>query len=203
MKFSDWKYQKKMERQRAKRKYSDDMCWSIYDTLLEILPKMIETMRVQKHGYPDGIEFDEVKGFPCDWVRKQMEELEKEFSVSDYEQPDIADPFTQWHLILMRIVYCLTQADENQTEILNKYEEEYRKQLWKNVHDSKSFKDYIIPCKYDEKGKATLYKMNTSEVDKELEQNWLKETKNIGLYRDNMKTEALNLINKYFWNLWD
>lgn len=28
-------------------------------------------------------------------------------------------------------------------------------------------------------------------------------TRKIDEYRDNMKTEAFNLINKYFWHLWD
>jgi RNA-splicing ligase RtcB len=32
---------------------------------------------------------------------------------------------------------------------------------------------------------------------------WLDEARRIDKYRDDMKTEAFNLINKYFWDLWD
>lgn len=122
--FKDIKYKK----QRVKRKYSDDMCWDLQYTLLEILPKMIETLRQGKHGYPEE-EFEEVDNFPHDWVQKSLKELEKDFDGKDYDKPDIKDQFTRWHLILKRISYCLIQADETQTEIKNKYQKEYDKQL--------------------------------------------------------------------------
>lgn len=202
MRFADWKFERKMRKQRAKRKYSDDMCWSIDYTLLEILPKMIETMRKQKHGYPDGIQFEEVETFPCNWVENSIKQIEKDFSKDDYEV-DIQDPFTRWHLILMRICYCLQQADENQTEIENKYEYEYHKQLWRNVKDRTNLDEVFVPASYDKNGEVLTYKMNTAKVNEELEKNWLEESREIDMYRDNMKTEAFNLINKYFWDLWD
>lgn len=59
--FKDIKY----KRQRIKKKYSDDMCWDLQYTLLEILPKMLETLRQGKHSYPE-LEFEEIDSLPHD-----------------------------------------------------------------------------------------------------------------------------------------
>ena len=169
--FKDIKYKK----QRVKRKYSDDMCWDLQYTLLEILPKMIETLRQGKHGYPEE-EFEEVDNFPHDWVQKSLKELEKDFDGKDYDKPDIKDQFTRWHLILKRISYCLIQADETQTEIKNKYRKEYDKQLW-GVDDWETeeklsvkdwFKKHTYVSKRDENGKPILHTFDFKEVDPKL-----------------------------------
>lgn len=198
----DYFYERKMAKQRAKRKYSDDMCWGIDYTLLEILPPMIEQMRKAKHGYPE-LEFEEVLNFPIQWINKEMKNLQKEFKEKDYEEPDINDPFTKWQLILKRIVFCLTEADEDKTSFKNQYDEEYDKQLWSNIKNENNLKEYFVPVKYDENNKPKLYKFNTHKVDEELSKKWLNTEEEIWEYRDNMKTEAFNLINEYFWTLWD
>lgn len=41
--------ERKFAKQRVKNKYSEDMCWSLYNTMLEILPKMIDDLRKMKH----------------------------------------------------------------------------------------------------------------------------------------------------------
>ena len=127
--FKDIRYEHKMKKQRVKRKYSDDMCWDLQYTLLEILPKMIETLRKSKHSYPEE-QFEEVDTFPHSWVKTTLKELEEDFDKKDFDKPDIKDTFTRWHLILKRISYCLIQADETQTDIINEYEDEYHKQVW-------------------------------------------------------------------------
>lgn len=208
--FKDIKYERKMAKQRIKRKYSDDMCWDLQYTLLDILPKMIETLRKGKHGYPEE-KFEEVDTFPHSWIKENLKELEKDFSDKKYEKPNIKDPFTRWHLILKRISYCLIQADETQTIIKNKYEEEYDKQLW-GVDDWKAekklsvkewFKRHTYVSKRDENGKPLLHAFDFKEVEPELRKNYWQEEERINTYRNSMKTEAFNLINKYFWNLWN
>lgn len=201
-KIKDYFYERKMKKQRVKRKYSDDMCWDLQYTLLDILPKMIETLRKGKYSYPEK-EFEEVDTFPYTWVKDTLKELEKDFTDKDYEKPDINNTFTRWHLILKRISYCLIQADETQTDIKNEYEDEYNKQRWSNIKDENNFDEYFIPVEYDKDNKPKLYKFNTHKVDEELSKKWLDTEKEIWKYRDNMKTEAFNLINKYFWTLWD
>ena len=204
--FKDIKY----KIQRARKKYSNDMCWDLQYTLLEILPKMIETLRQGKHSYPE-LEFEEIDSLPHDWVQNALKELEKERNLEDYDKPDIKDQFTRWHLILKRISYCLMQADETQTEIKNKYQREYDKQLWgiedweedKKLSVKEWFKKHTYVSKRDENGKPVLHTFDFKEVDPELKKNYFDESRRIDEYRDNMKTEAFNLINKYFWHLWD
>ena len=196
--------------QRIVRKYSDDMCYSVNYTLLDILPKMIETMRKYKNSYPE-FEFEEVDNFPHDWIKQQLKDLEIEYKQKDYELPNIKDPFTRWQLILKRISYCLIQANEDETKIENKQDEEYSNNLWgiedpskeNNLSTSEWFKKHTEPVKFDENGKPKLYAFKFNEVDKELKKKWLERDNEIIKYRDEMKTEAFNLINKYFWTLWD
>lgn len=208
--FKDIRYKHKMQKQRVKRKYSDDMCWDLQYTLLEILPKMIETLRQGKHGYPEE-KFEEVDNFPHDWVQQSLKELEKDFNEKDFDKPNIKDQFTRWHLILKRMSYCLIQADETQTEIKNKYQKEYDKQLW-GVDDWEAeeklsikewFEKHTYVSKYNKNGNPILHTFDFKEVEPKLRENYWKEEERINTYRDDMKTEAFNLINKYFWNLWD
>ena len=208
--FKDIRYKHKMRKQRVKRKYSDDMCWDLQYTLLDILPKMIETMRKYKYSYPE-FKFEEIDNFPQDWINDQLKNLEIEYKQKDYELPSVEDPFTRWQLILKRISYCLIQADETQTDIKNEYEDEYYKQVW-GIEDFKEenklsakewFKKHTEVSKYDKDGKPLLHKFKLNKPDPKLQEKWLNRQEEIDTYRDNMKTEAFNLINKYFWNLWN
>lgn len=197
---NDWLYERKMKKQRAKRKYSDDMCWDLQYTLLQILPQMIETLRKAKHGYPAQLNFEEINNFPIKWVQEELSNLKEEYKEKDFDEPDIQDSFTRWQLTLKRISYCLKQADETQTNIFNPYEEEYNKQRWGQF---KNFKDSTEVYKHDNKGKPLLYKFKDVKIDSKLKENYFNKLDEIDKYRDDMKTEAFNLINKYFWNLWD
>lgn len=209
-KIKDYFYERKMKKQRVKRKYSDDMCWDLQYTLLDILPKMIETLRKGKYSYPEE-KFEEVDNFPHDWIQQSLKELEKDFDKADFDKPNIKNRFTRWHLILKRMSYCLIQADETQTEIKNKYQKDYDKQLWGvddwEVEEKLSVKDWFKKHTYvskrDENGKPLLHAFDFKEVEPELRKNYWQEEERINTYRDDMKTEAFNLINKYFWNLWD
>ena len=189
--------------QRITRKYSDDMCYSVNYTLLDLLHKMIETMRKYKYSYPE-FKFEEVDNFPQDWINDQLKNLEIEYKQKDYELPSIEDPFTRWQLILKRISYCLIQANEDETKIENEYNEEYFNKLW-NIKDpleeeklstKKWFEKHTEPIKFDENGKPKLYAFKLNKVNKELEKKWLERNNEILKYRDDTKTEAFNLINK-------
>ena len=203
----DWFYERKYRRQRAKNKYSMDMCFNLNYSLLEILPKMIEELREMKNGYPMDMKFEEVDSYPIEFKADCIRKLEEEFKEADFDKPDLDDDFTRWQIILMRIIYCLQQSDENQTEIENMYYEEFHRQSWLDISKTKNFKEFwntiAKPIKYDEKGKPKLYQLIQNKVDPELKENYFKEVEKINKYRNDMKTEAFNLINKYFWCLWD
>ena len=58
----NYKFNKKMAKQRAKRGFSDDMCWNMYGWILETFPKMIINLRDMKNGYPE-LKFEEINYF--------------------------------------------------------------------------------------------------------------------------------------------
>ena len=97
------------------------------------------------------------------------------------------------------------------SNIINEYEDEYHKQVWgiddieeENKLSTKEwFKKHTEVSKYDKNGKPVLHKFKLNEPDSKLKKKWLNRQEEIDTYRDDMKTEAFNLINKYFWNLWD
>lgn len=127
------------------------------------------------------------------------------------------DSYTQdedmckWLLILSRISYCFKQADEDVTEIVNKYAEEYNKQVWGDEEDyfktKKSFKEFwnrhTTVIEYDENNKPKLYELNLNEADPELKKKYFDEVNRIDEYRNKMKDEGFDLLKKYFWHLWD
>lgn len=174
LKINDWIFNKKMSFQRYKKGYSDSDCWGLHYWLGETLPKMIKNLRDMKHGYPCNISFEDIKKFPVEWIESEAAKLEKIRAKDRYEY-DLFDGFDCWYLILSRIAYCLEQSNDEVTEITNPYQEEYHDVAWLNLADEKDkiFKKY------------------------------LKEEDRIFKYRDKMKNEALDLVKKYFWGLWD
>lgn len=137
----NYKFNKKMAKQRAKRGFSDDMCWNMYGWILETFPKMIINLRDMKNGYPE-LKFEEINDFSIDWIEKVCEQID------DF---DIYDDFYKWQLILTRIAWCLEQANEETTCIKNEYEEEYFDKIFKNDYEfweNKNGEDKELEEKY-------------------------------------------------------
>lgn len=189
----DYKFNKKMAKQRAKRGFSDDMCWGMYDWFLETFPKMIINLRDMKHGYPE-LDFEEIEKIPISWIKSVSKEINEINKKDGYGEFNIKDGFNRWQLILTRIAYCLTQANEDETEIKNEYREEYFNQAYGTIEDW-----WNRRCKKVESG----YIIKAKNIDKELEEKYFNREKEISEYRDEMKNEAFDLLKKYFWNLWD
>ena len=189
----DYKFNKKMAKQRAKRGFSDDMCWGMYNWFLETFPKMIINLRDMKHGYPE-LDFEEIEKIPISWIKSASKEINEINKKDGYDEFNIEDGFSRWQLILTRIAYCLTQANEDETEIKNEYREEYFNQKYETIEDW-----WNRRCEKVESG----YIIKTKNVDKELEEKYFNREKEIIEYRDKMKNEAFDLLKKYFWNLWD
>lgn len=198
----DYKFNKKMAKQRAKRGFSDDMCWGMYNWFLETFPKMIINLRDMKHGYPE-LDFEEIEKIPISWIKSASKEINEINKKDGYDEFDIEDGFNRWQLILTRIAYCLTQADEDTTEIKNEYQDEYFNQVFGDNHqiqENETFRDWWN--RRFEKVESG-YIMKTNEPSKELEKKYFDREKEIYEYRNKMKDEAFDLLKKYFWDLWD
>ena len=59
------------------------------------------------------------------------------------------------------------------------------------------------PIEYNDRGEAIYYKLKTNEPDEELKRLYYDRVKEIEQYRCDCKDEAMDLIKKYFYCLWD
>lgn len=198
-KLSDYRFERRMAKQRYKRGFSDSDCWGMNYWLTETFPKMILNLRDMKHSAPD-LKFEEYDTLPGPWryeYKRQYRELCKK-QECEYEEDSI---FEKWFVLLSRMAYCLQQANEDK-EMYNEYKEEYDKALWgeEDEKDFKSFKKWWE--KHTDKVEGG-YILKHNEVDKELEEKYWKKEEEIAKYKESMKDEALDLIKKYFYNLWD
>lgn len=214
-KFIDWRFDKRMGRQKMKKGYSDDMCWSMHDWFTTTFPKMILELRDMKHGAPE-LEFEEFDVFPLKWVAEQSEILLKQKKEKGYEEEldfwGKEKVFDRWWMILSRIAYCLQEADEETCSEENPYWEEYHKITWNRglsdeEIDKMTFKEYwdftYEVAEKDENGKPLTYKFRDFPENEELRKKWMNKELELSEYRNKMKDEAFDLIKKYFWNLWD
>jgi len=164
--------------QRARKGYSFRDLWSIDYWFMEMMPKMLTDFKKNLHGCP--------AQFTTREDRTEYQDVDK--GVKDWED------------VLDRMIFCFREMNDDTCSMKNEYNDEYFKQLHKPF-EGKPWKDRFIPCEEEEhKG---CYRLNTGEVEPELEENYRKKTLEIEAYKDNMKNEGFKLFSKYFWNLWD
>lgn len=197
-KFEDYRFEKRMAKQRYKRGFADCDCWGLNYWMCETFPQMILNLRDMKHGYPD-LPFEEFDTLPEAWKTKELikyKQIQKKLGY-DYEPNST---FTKWYIILTRIAYCLKEANPDK-ELFNPYKEEFDKAFWgEDITKIKSFDEFIE--KHTES--TNVYKvLKTNEVNEDLRKNYLEAEKNNYMYQESMKNEALDLIKKYFYNMWD
>lgn len=205
-KIDDYRFNRRMAKQRKKKGYASCDVWGMNYWLGETFSKMVRELAGMKHGYPAQLSFEEVDNFPIDWIEEESKKLEKIREKDDYEY-DLFDGYDRWYLILSRIAYCLEQTNDEITEIENEYNEEYNRQVWGDDSDVKSFKQWWnkhhVVEKYDKNGKPKLYRLVTEEPEPELKEKFWKREEEIAQWREDRKNEAFDLLKKYFWALWD
>ncbi len=214
-KFRDWKFDRKMARQRKKKGFADCDCWGMNYWFSDTFVKMIRTLRDMKHGAPEK-EFEEFDNFPLEWVNNTAPKL-LEIKKSKWDEDELdfwgdEKYFDRWWMVLERIAWCLENCNEwyedpTNPDTINEYEEDYMKQSWGEADEKESFKDWWNRhwevSEVDNKGKPLTYKMKEKKVDKNLEDNYRRRLNEIAQYREECKDEAFDLLKKYFYHLWD
>lgn len=197
-KIREHKFNKHMAKQRYERGFADCDCWGMSYWLTSTLPDMIICLRDMKHGAPEE-PFEEFDKLPLDWKNNELKKLEKIVTKQGYAyEPDSI--FTKWYIILTRLAYCLYEADEDK-DMYNPYKEEFNKAFWgKDFYKIKTFDEFIEQYT-DKTDKGRMLK--TNPVDEELNARYWNKEKEIQLYKIAMKDEAMDLLKKYFYNLWD
>lgn len=197
-KISEYRFNKRMAKQRYKRGFSDNDCWGMNYWLVSTFPDMILHLRDMKHGAPE-LPFEEFDKLPWEWKDQELQKYKyiQEKNGYEYEPNSI---FTKWYIILTRMAYCLKEADEDK-EMYNPYKKDFDKAVWgDDLNTIKSFKDFRD--KYFKKISGG-YVLKTNEPDNDLKEKYFKFEDKNWLYKEKMKNEAIDLLKKYFYNLWD
>ena len=124
-------------------------------------------------GAPCVEDFIEYDYFPEDWKENALKEYNEFQKKFDYSN-DEDSVFTKWYIILTRIAFCLEEADKFKN-MENPYREDFNRYLF----------------------------MPTTKIPDELKHNFIKVENDNDEYKCAMKDEAMDLIKKYFYNLWD
>ena len=161
--------------QRARKGYSYRDLWSIDYWFMEIMPKMLTDFKKNLHGCP------------AQFVNRE----------DGTKYQDVENGMKDWEEVIDRMIFCFREMNDDTCSMKNEFEDEYFKQ-W---NKGKFWEDRFISCEDDEhKG---CHRLDTGEIEPELDKNYHKKAIEIEDYKDKMKSEGLELFNKYFWNLWD
>ena len=211
-KITDKIFDSKMRRQRKRRGYADIDCWNLFNWFQSTFVEMIKHLRNRKMGAPE-LDFEEVDNFPLEWIEQQCKILLKQKKRNGYEEEvklfGSERYFDRWWLVLSRIAYCLEESDEEKCSEKNEFYEEYFEQVWGSKEELRKMKFKEIwdtfwkPETFDENGKTLTYRLETKEPDPKLQKKYYKREEEIAEYREKMKNEAMDLLKKYFFCLWD
>ena len=197
-KFNEYRFNKRMARQRYKRGFADDDCWGMNYWLVSTFPDMILHLRDMKHGAPE-LPFEEFDALPLEWKDQELQKYKYRQEQDGYEyEPDSI--FTKWYILLTRMAYCLKEADADK-EMYNPYKKEYDLAVWgPDFGKEKFFTDFWNKhCEKVDGG----YIIKNNEPDPEFRDKFFKCEEDNCRYKEQMKDEAMDLLKKYFYNLWD
>ena len=169
--------------QRVKYGYCDRDVWDIDDWFLDIVPDMLEDLRITSHGYPSIL------------------------AESDSEETISEEATQKWDDILSEMAYLLREASENTCSKKNRYEDQVD-----IARDEFSRKYGILGEKLrtlkeieqDEKKKVlTMHSPDELPENKELWTRYLEEEHLIQDYRHQCQEKGFALFQKWFDDLWD
>ena len=190
------KREEKWKMQRYKRGYSDADCWDIYGWFLNIMPKMLQQMRDNLHGYPADLPAHSTNQIVSNSVIDNAE-----------EEPG----FKEWKEILDRMIFLLKEMDEEKCSYKNPYEKDFFKM---NENFRKKYGFFGEGLKSEEE-KEEEKKKHLSRMyfpgdfpelypeAKELSNNFMKHETYKNTYMNQCREEFFNLFSKYFYSLWD
>ena len=195
-------------RQRAKRGWSEKDTWDIDHWFLDVVPQMLEYLKDHHTGFPRDLQKEYVNTHSSE-LNMTCEEYCSWSADENFEGYKLREKTDEvccrlWNGILDRMIFLLREAGEDTCSVKNPYEEENRR-----IHMEFSKKYGILgekllkPEDIYPNGAKRLYTPADLPEYKETAELYLKESIKLDEYRDRCKTEAINLFNKWFWNLWD
>lgn len=216
--FRKWRNKRKVKKEKANmaleelnnfREYrrkgfiAEDI-WNLDCWLSETFPKMIRALAETTHGYPQE-DFEEVENFPLDWVKDTVSEINrKRQNKIEVTSPfNIDEPSDRWELVLLRMAYCFERADKFEEFEENEYSEEYFNQLFGRDHEMKKHESFRKWWKRRTIKVEGGYQLIEHEPNKNLQEKYYNREKEIWEHKVAYKNEAMDLLKKYFYDLWD
>lgn len=163
--------------QRIRYGYCYRDTWSIDQWFLTVVPNMIHDLRVNSHGYP---------GF--------------------FEGPE-EENIRKWDRILKRMEFLFREANEDTCRKKNPYEAEHN--LAQEAFEAKygmfgeKLKTEEEIAREMREHKHRLYMMDDVPEYAEISKKWLAAEGELREYRDRCLKQGMELMTKYFRNLWD
>lgn len=187
-----------------KKGFISENVWNLDCWLSETFPKMIRELADTTHGYPQE-NFEEVENFPLDWVKDTVAEINrKRQNKIEVTSPfNIDEPSDRWELVLLRMAYCFERADKFEEFEENEYSEEYFNQLFGRNHEMKKHESFRKWWKRRTVKVKGGYQLVQNNPDKELQEKYYNREKEIWEHKVVYKNEAMDLLKKYFYDLWD
>lgn len=216
--FRKWRNKRKVKKEKANmaleelnnfREYrrkgfiAEDI-WNLDCWLSKTFPKMIRALAETTHGYPQE-DFEEVENFPLDWVKDTVSEInrKRQNKIEVTSLFNIDEPSDRWELVLLRMAYCFERADKFEEFEENEYSEEYFNQLFGRDHEMKKHESFRKWWKRRTIKVEGGYQLIEHEPDKNLQEKYYNREKEIWEHKVAYKNEAMDLLKKYFYDLWD
>ena len=172
-----WSYQ------RVRRGYADCDVWGMRTYLQELFPAMLTQLKESRHGSPGFLGYNE------DGSKS---------TVSCHKK---------WDEILDRMIFLWNESNEDTCQKINPYEKrhteafmEFAKKygvLGQKLQTKEELK------KNKEKGLGTIHFMSEIPYYRELDEKFMEEEVKLDKYREACKDEVMDLMKRYFFDLWD
>ena len=173
--------------QRVVRGYADCDVWSMFSYLQELMPDMLRHLKDNRHGSPG-------------------------YLGENYTNEDgilVNDTcHAEWDKILDRMIFLWRETDEETCSEKNPYEDEYMK-AFSEFDEKYGFLGEKLQTKAELEenkkrgGGGTIHFMDEIPEYKEIYEKHRVEDDKLEKYREECKDEAIDMLKKYFFSLWD
>lgn len=176
----------KWSKQRITRGYADSDVWEMRAFLQRLIPDMLQNLKDNRHGSPSCVGEDYVN--------------EDGFLVND-------TCHEEWDKILDKMIFLWHEMDEDLCSKTNPYEEEHLKVFCefceKYGYCGEGLMTEEEKAEQERSGNTTMHFMSELPEYKDIDDKYIEESKKLDKYQEECKDEAIDMLKKYFYYLWD
>lgn len=185
---------RKYAKQRAGRGFSDRDVWNFCDWFVEVIPRMLQELKNDLHGYPRR------ETSSCAGLGLQALDCNAEAPGRQW-----------WEAVLNRMIFLLDEMNEKTCSNKNPYQERFD-EIWRDFENRYGFFGDGLKTDrqlvFEKRNKFRTCKTPADCPDlypdyDEIRNNYHAYEDEIAKYRDRCTAEFFALFAKHFWDLWD